>query len=182
MVAAAGPARLRRASALAAIFNLANFLTYLGVLLAGCWLLAELSARRVTLAAFALFAWLWPGWGEFTSGLYTISVYPQTMIFGFAAVALWLRGMPGPARGWIGLSLLAAAGSASLDISGVWIFPGPGRLRLGRSAGRTRPKDAPGSPSPRSPPSSPSPPAITSSSPSIPWSGGNSSRIPRPGS
>jgi hypothetical protein len=121
MVAAAGPGA--SASGLAAIFNLANFLTYLGVLLGGCWVLAELSARRATLAAFALFAWLWPGWGEFTSGLYTISVYPQTMLFGFAAVALWLRGARTGRGAWFGLGLLAAAGSASLDISGVWIFP-----------------------------------------------------------
>jgi hypothetical protein len=121
MVQAAGPHA--SASDLAAVFNLVNFLTFLGVLLGGCWVLAELSARRATLAAFCLFAWFWPSWGEFTSGLYTISVYPQTLVCGFAAVALWLRGGRLASGFCLALSLLAAASGAALDIFGVWIFP-----------------------------------------------------------
>jgi hypothetical protein len=112
-----------RAWDLAAAFNTVNFLTYLGVLLGGCWVLAELSARRAILAAFCLLVWLWPPWGEFTSGFYTISVYPQTLVFGFAAVAAELRGMRSSRGSWLGLSILAATVSAGLDISGVWVFP-----------------------------------------------------------
>jgi hypothetical protein len=42
---------------------------------------------------------------------------------GFAAIALWVRGTRRASGFWFSLSLLAAASSAALDVSGVWIFP-----------------------------------------------------------
>jgi len=108
---------------LAAVFNAANFLTGLGVLLTGAWLLAELSARRAALVAFCFATWFWPAWGEYNAGFYTISVYPQTLAAGFAATAALLRHGREGNPGWALFSLAASAVAAALDISGMWIFP-----------------------------------------------------------
>lgn len=120
LVAWGGPAAT--ADQLARLFNAVNYLTCLGVLSAGAALLAACGARRITAICFCLFAWFWPGWGEFTTGFYTLIVYPQTLAAGLLACALVVAYLRGGPAGWMGAGLACALISAGLDVSGVWVF------------------------------------------------------------
>jgi hypothetical protein len=120
VMAGAGPTAT--AAQLARAFNAVNFLTCFGVLAGGSVLLAAVSARRITVLFFCLFAWIWPGWGEFTTGFYTLIVYPQTLVAGLLSVILLLRFLRGGSVAWLGSSLLGALLAAGLDVSGMWVF------------------------------------------------------------
>jgi hypothetical protein len=111
------------ADALASIFNDASLLSFLALLTAGCWALHELGARRLTLACFACLLWFWPGWGEFTSGFYTLIVYPQTVCFGFTALALLARAVRTGARWCAPVAALSVLAATTVDLSGVWTIP-----------------------------------------------------------
>lgn len=115
-----GPAAT--AGELARAFNLVNYATCLGVLVAGAALLSLCGARRCTVIAFCLFAWFWPGWGEITTGFYTLIVYPQTLFAGLLALIFTISGLRNGGAGWIIAGILCAIVAAGLDISGVWIF------------------------------------------------------------
>jgi hypothetical protein len=117
----AGPAATT--DELALFFNAAIFFTCLGVLLGGTVLLSICGVRRITAVCFCVFAWMWPGWGEFTTGFFTLIAYPQTLVFGFFATALCAHAFKGEGRWpfWLaGLFCTLVAGG--IDISGVWIF------------------------------------------------------------
>ncbi len=121
VIAWAGPTA--SAADLARAFNAVNFLTCLAVLLGGAALLAECAVRRITAVCFCLFAWFWPGWGEFTTGFYTLIVYPQTLVCGFLAIT-WLLGYQRTGRvRWLVLGIVCTLLAGGLDISGVWVFP-----------------------------------------------------------
>ena len=120
LVAWAGPDAT--ADGLARAFNTVNFLTCLGVLLGGAVLLAEVSARRITAVCFGLFAWIWPGWGEFTTGFYTLIVYPQTLVAGLISVLLMLQYLRSGSAGWLVAGITGALLAAGLDVSGLWVF------------------------------------------------------------
>ena len=111
------------ADALAAAFNLVGFATYLALLLSGCWVLHELGSRRLVLAMFCVVVWTWPGWGEFTSGLYTITVYPQIGVLGFASIAYLLRAVRRRSCADVAWAIVATVLAAGLDVSGMWVFP-----------------------------------------------------------
>lgn len=121
LVAAAGPAT--DAGSLAAWFNLAGFVSYLALLLSGCWVLVELRASRLAILCFLALLWSWPGWGEFTAGFYTLTVYPQTVALGFAALALLVRDVRQPftACGPAVATLVAIGGL--LVLAGIWLVP-----------------------------------------------------------
>ena len=109
------------AGTLARAFNLVNFLTCLGVLLAGAALLADFGVKRLAAIGFMFFAWCWPGWGEFTTGFYTLIVYPQTLVCGLIAILLLGRYRRRGGRGWLAGGLLALLIAGGLDISGIWV-------------------------------------------------------------
>jgi hypothetical protein len=113
----ASPAELARA------FNIVNYVTCLGVLLGGIVFLSECAARRITAICFCIFAWSWPGWGEFTTGYYTLIVYPQTLVLGLASTTMVLRFLRSGELGWMLASVACALLASGLDISGMWVFP-----------------------------------------------------------
>ncbi|HWA85397.1 MAG TPA: hypothetical protein VG710_04180 [Opitutus sp.] len=106
-----------------AVFNIANFLGCAGMLAAGCWLLGETGARVLSLLAFAVVAWAWPGWGDYTEGYDTLSTYVQATMFGFASVAALLRAARTGQRRWLVFCTLAAVATGLVDLAGIWIFP-----------------------------------------------------------
>lgn len=108
---------------MAAWFNAANFLICLGVLLAVVWLLTEMGARRIVIAAACVWLWFWPSWGEFTSGFYTLWMYPQCLALGLASIAAWVRASRLGGGRWICVSLLFVVAAATLGVVGLWIFP-----------------------------------------------------------
>ena len=126
------------ASQLAGAFNLVNYLTCLGVLLAGACLLAECSVRRISAICYCLFAWFWPGWGEFTTGFFTLIVYPQTFVCGALSITTLLRYLRGGAIGWMLAGLFCALLACGLDISGIWVFPAIGGFTWAVGGWRSR--------------------------------------------
>jgi hypothetical protein len=124
VVALMGPSAT--ASQLASAFNLVNYLTCLAVLLAGASLLTACAVRRVAAICFCFFAWFWPGWGEFTTGFYTLIVYPQTFVCGALSIMMLLRFLRGRKTGWLLAGLFCVLLACGLDISGIWVFPAIG--------------------------------------------------------
>lgn len=108
---------------LASLFNVFNYLTCLGALLGGVTLLSVCEARRITAVCFCVFAWVWPGWGEFTTGFFTLIAYPQALVCGLFAAASCVHAFKGQGR-WPFLlaGLLCALLAAGIGISGVWVF------------------------------------------------------------
>jgi len=104
-------------------FNAVNCALLVGMLLAGCWLLAELEAGYMALVVFACANWFWPGWGEYTSGYYLLSVYPQSVMFGFASIAMLRRAMQLDSWLWLGASMTCAGVAGGIDLAGGWIIP-----------------------------------------------------------
>lgn len=120
LVKFAGPAATP--DQLAGAFNAVNFASGLGVVLGGIILLAEFGVRRMTAVCYALVAWLWPGWGEMTTGFYTLIVYPQTLVAGLGAIVAVVRYVRGHSRAWLVTGLLFFVVAGGLDVSGVWVF------------------------------------------------------------
>jgi hypothetical protein len=120
LVHLAGPQA--NALALAAWFNVTNLLSCLSLLLASCWLLHELGGSRLSLFCLAGLVWLWPGWGEFTAGYYTISLYLQIQAAGLAAAAALTRGHRLRSTTWLAIGLLLALVAAGLGSAGVPVF------------------------------------------------------------
>ncbi len=114
----AGP--MADAGCLAGWFNGLTLVTCLSLLLSMGWLLHELggSKRTVYLMIFGL--WVWSGWGEFTSGYYTLAVYLQVQALAAAAAAAALRGRV--KSGWFAISLLFVGLALALNSSGVVAF------------------------------------------------------------
>ena len=108
---------------LASLFNTLAALTFFGLLLSGCWLLSGLDVRRLGIACFCVVLWMWPSWGEFTSGFYTILIYPQTVVFGFISIGSVLHAIRTRSRGLWVLALITSAAAPLVDVSGVWVFP-----------------------------------------------------------
>ena len=127
------------AAGLARGFNIVGYLSCLGALLGGVALLGACAARRITAIGFCVFAWSWPGWGEFTAGYYTLIVYPQTLLVGLASIALALRYLRGGAPGWMAGSIACALLASGLDVSGMWVFPALGGFAWAVGGGRTGP-------------------------------------------
>lgn len=113
---------LASAGASPACFNTANFFGCTSLLIAGCWLLAEMRARWASLVVFATVTWAWPGWAEFTEGYYVLSVYVQSGTFGLVALAALIRGSRTGETRWFVLSALGTLAAALIDLSGVWVF------------------------------------------------------------
>ncbi len=131
-------------STLVAWFNGFDFLCCLSLLAAGCWLLHEFGVSLAGLFAFPLLLLLWPGWGEFTTGYYTLCAYVQVVAVGLASAAALVRGRRHRSSGWLGVSLLLTAVAASLDTSGLAVFPmvaaiGLGLMNRPGAISRTRP-------------------------------------------
>jgi len=114
------------AAELARAFNVVNYLTCLAVLLSGAALLARCAVHRITAVCFCLFAWCWPGWGEFTTGFYTLIVYPQTLVCGFTAITLLLHYLRTGLTCWLISGVTCTILACGLDVSGVWVFPAIG--------------------------------------------------------
>jgi hypothetical protein len=110
------------AHALAIYFNAMNFLACAGLLLSGCWLLHELGASRLTVLVFAFLLWTWPGWGEFTAGYYTLSIFTQIQGLAFCAAAAMSRGFRRHSTAWLACSLILAATALAMNISGMSSF------------------------------------------------------------
>jgi hypothetical protein len=110
------------AHALAACFNATNFITCVGLLLSSCWVLHELGGSRLALCSLAYLAWIWPGWGEFTAGFYTLSAYLQVQTLGFCATAAMVRGLGRDSIGWLVGSLVLLAAAIAVDVSGAAAF------------------------------------------------------------
>lgn len=127
------------APTLAAWFNGFNYLACVSLLLAGCWTLHELGASRTSLFAFAFFTWLWPGWGEFTAGFYTLSAYLQIQALAFGATAAVLRGLKRGSPGWLGIGLLLAATASLIGTAGVSVGLAVGTVALAGFRGSARP-------------------------------------------
>jgi len=127
------------APTLAAWFNGFNYLACVSLLLAGCWTLHELGASRTSLFAFAFFTWLWPGWGEFTAGFYTLSAYLQIQALAFGATAAVLRGLKRGSPGWLGIGLLLAATASLIGTAGVYVGLAVGTVALAGFRGSARP-------------------------------------------
>lgn len=102
-------------------FNLANLVGSLGLLLAGCWLLAEIGVGWLGLASFVWLNWFWPGWSDFTSGYYSNSSYYQGVGLGFVALACLFRATRG-GKIWLLGSTLALAGAIFLGVVSAWLF------------------------------------------------------------
>lgn len=115
MVRLAGPAA--DAGQLAAWFNGLAFLSCLALLLSSGWLLHELGGSRVAIHLLVFALWLWPGWGEFTAGYYTLLAYVQVQALAAASVAAVLRARASPA--WFAGSFAFAGLAMALNISGV---------------------------------------------------------------
>ena len=115
---------------LVSVFNAMNYAACLGVLLAACWLLHELRASRRAVGLAALLIWAWPGWGEFTSGYYTLSAYVQIQALGFCACALLVRGIRTGFAVWFASSLVAVSMALGLDISGLSAWCGVAILAI----------------------------------------------------
>ncbi|HEY1793310.1 MAG TPA: hypothetical protein VGG34_10365 [Opitutaceae bacterium] len=107
---------------LSIVFNLANFLSCTGLLIAGCWMLHEIGASRMVAFLAALMIWMWPGWGEFTAGYYTLSAYVQVQALTFCAAASMLRGFRKGSNGWLASSLLLVTAAIGMNISGASSF------------------------------------------------------------
>ena len=116
----AGP--LATSARLAAWFNAANLVTCWLYLLAGGWLLFELGVSRLIFLGAAFVPLIWPGWGEFTAGYYTLSIYVQVAALGFAASAGVVRAWSNRSFGWLALALLAMLIATALDSSGLSAF------------------------------------------------------------
>lgn len=108
--------------ALAICFNAINFITCSSLLLSGCWTLHELGGSRLALYAFAFLTWTWQGWGEFTAGYYTVSLFVQVQCLGFCATAAMLRGFRHNSIAWLAGSLILVVAAISVNISGANVF------------------------------------------------------------
>jgi len=126
------------ATSLSQAFNIVNYLTCLGVLLGGVGVLAECKVRRATAIGFCVLAWSWPGWGEFTTGFYTLIVYPQTLAVGLFSIILALRYLRGGRVGWMIACCACALLASGLDVSGVWVVPAIGGFAWAMGGWRNR--------------------------------------------
>jgi len=137
LVGMAGPSA--DATALAAWFNALSFLSCLGLVLAGCWVLHELGASRISVLTFAFFLWLWPGWGEFTAGFYTFSGYVQIQALAMGSIAAVLRGLKRGTPGWLGIGLSLAAMASLIGTSGLYVLLALGTVSLAGMRSSARP-------------------------------------------
>lgn len=101
---------------LAAWFNGLTFATCLALLLSAGWLLHELGGSQLAVYLLVFGLWVWPGWGEFTSGYYTLAVYLQVQTMAAAAVAAALRSRV--ASAWLAISLGFVGLALALNTSG----------------------------------------------------------------
>lgn len=120
LVKLAGPAA--DATFLAGWFNALIFLSCTGLLIGGCWTLHEARCSPLALFTLPVFLWLWPGWGEFTAGYFTLTAYVQVQAISFCATAAMLRGFHGESNAWLGLSLLLVLAAVGIDTSGLSVF------------------------------------------------------------
>lgn len=105
---------------LAAWFNGLAFLTCLALLLSAGWLLHEAGGSRLAIYLLVLLLWLWPGWGEFTAGYYTLVVYLQVQALAAAAAAAALRSRVAPI--WLAVSLACVGVALGLNTAGAMAF------------------------------------------------------------
>ncbi len=110
------------ATLLAGWFNALIFLSCTGLLIGGCWTLHEARCSPLTLFVLPFFLWLWPGWGEFTAGYFTLTAYVQVQAISFCATAAMLRGFNRTSNAWLSLSVLLVLIAVSIDTSGLSVF------------------------------------------------------------
>lgn len=104
------------------VFNIANFLGCLALLVAGCWLLAELGVGWLGTLAFVAVGWSWPGWGDFTSGYFTLTAYYQGVTLGFVALSCILHSGKTEDSRWIYWGCASMAGAAFMAIANAWVL------------------------------------------------------------
>lgn len=98
-------------------FNGLTFLTCVALLLSAGWLLHELGGSSLTIYLLVFVIWVWPGWGEFTAGFYTLSAYLQVQTLATATAAATLRGCR--CKAWLAVSIACAGTALALNPSGV---------------------------------------------------------------